>query len=374
VAEKRQNGAYRANFTYTDPRTGTQQRCRLSLETRDVREARRREAELRVRLETPPKEEERKKAQKQASFSGFAHHWLEVHVLTNCKHSYYRSTEQACRVHLVPFFKDADVREIGVEQVETFKARMAKTHAPKTVNNLMGVLGTMFSSALTWGYAEENPVRRVRPLKLPPQEISFWEPPHSEAFLLKVRELRPSWYAFFLCALRTGLRAGELFALRWQDVDLVKGVIRVTWNYTHGRLGSPKSGRGRTVQMSPELRAALVAHRHLQGELVFPWNDGSYLNTNRVKHPFRTCTRAAGIPEIRLHDLRHTFASQLVMQGAPLRVVQELLGHADISMTMRYSHLGPNAAVAYVQALDSGSCPISAPTPSRGGGNGGRSQ
>lgn len=373
MAEKRKHGVYRANFTYQDPRTGTQQRCRQSLGTRDGREAAKREAALRIHLEQPPEEVKENKQQKQAAFSGFAKHWLDLHVRTNCKPSYVRSTEQCLRVHLVRFFADRELRDIGVEHVESYKAAKAKVVSPKTLNNHLGVLGKMFNSAIAWGYTDRNPVAAVKPMKDPPKEIQFWEAPHSEAFLAKARVLRPEWYPFFLCALRTGMRMGELFALRWQDVDFVKGILRVTWNFTHGSLGTPKSGKGRVIPMSAELQAALAAHRHLNGELVFPWGDGSHLTINRVKHPFRTCVKAAGVPLIRLHDLRHSFASQLVVQNVPLKVVQELLGHADIRMTMRYAHLSPAAAASYVQVLDAGARPNSAPSTVSGGGKWGGS-
>ncbi len=103
---------------------------------------------------------------------------------------------------------------------------------------------------------------------------------------------------------------------------------------------------------SPELVEAFKAHRHMNGDLVFCTSEGGYLDRNKVKHPFWTCTRAAGLPEIRIHDLRHTFASQLVMRGVPLNAVKELLGHATIEMTMRYAHLAPGASSAYVALLD----------------------
>ena len=289
MAEKRKSGIYRANFTYQDPRTGTRKRCRQSLGTRDAHEARRREARLRVDLETPPTPEApTKKHHKSAAFSGFARHWLDLHVRPNCKHATVRAYEQNLRVHIVPFFRDLDLRDISVEHIEAYKADKIRVLAPKSVNNHLGVLSKLFNSARVWGYTEHNPVQGVRPLKLPPQEFQYWEPDQSEAFLAKVRQLRPQWYPFFLCALRTGMRLGELFALRWKDVDFDRGVIRITWNYTHGQLGTPKSGHGRVIPMSSALAAALQAHRHLRGKLVFSKEDGSYLHRSRVKHPFWT--------------------------------------------------------------------------------------
>jgi integrase len=256
------------------------------------------------------------------------------------------------RVHLVPFFGHADLRVIDAEMVARFKATKAQTHAPKTVNNMLGVVSTLFKFAVRWRYCEVNPVTGVGLLKLPPQEYSFWDRQQSDAFLEAAVEVVPRWHPFYLCAIRTGMRQGELFALRWDDVDFVKNQIRVVWNYTRGHLGTPKSGHGRIIPMSPQLAATLKAHRHLRGPLVFCSDSGGYLTRDRVKRPFVRAVRKAGLPMIRLHDLRHSFASQLVMAGVPLVAVQQYLGHSELTMTMRYAHLSPAARQAYVEVLD----------------------
>lgn len=351
MAEKRNNGIYRANFTYTDPRTGARKRCRQSLGTRDGREARKREKYLMVQLETMPTHEETKKS---AAFSGFAAHWLNTHVRTNLKPTTYRSYEQILRVHLVPYFGDVDLREISVESVELYKSRKSSTHSAKTVNNHLGILGKLLVDAVKWEYADRNPAHEVQPLRLHPQDgFDFWEPEESSAFLEAVKEKRPEWHPFFLCALRTGMRLGELCALRWQDVDLDKGQIHVKRSYSHGTVTTPKSGRSRTLDMSTALKAALKEHKPRDpGELVFPYRKGGYLNRARIKSTFWTCIRAAAVKRIRLHDMRHTFASQLVMKGVPMRGVQQLLGHSTLEMTMKYAHLSPSATKTYVEVLD----------------------
>ncbi|MCB9684660.1 MAG: tyrosine-type recombinase/integrase [Alphaproteobacteria bacterium] len=85
---------------------------------------------------------------------------------------------------------------------------------------------------------------------------------------------------------------------------------------------------------------------------MFCDEQGGILNRNKVNHPFWTCISIAGVKKIRIHDLRHTFASQLVMKGVPIVAVQELLGHATLEMTMRYAHLAPGATAEYVKLLD----------------------
>lgn len=182
--------------------------------------------------------------------------------------------------------------------------------------------------------------------------MHFWDREQSAVFLEAVQKTDPRWYPFFLCALRTGMRLGELCALRWDDLDFVKGQIHVVWSFTHGKVDSPKNGRGRVVPMSPQLAAALKAHRHLRGPLVFCREDGSHLTRDNVKHPFDRATRRAGVRAIRIHDMRHSFASQLVMEGVPLTAVKEYLGHRELEMTMRYAHLSPDARQGYVKCLD----------------------
>jgi len=104
--------------------------------------------------------------------------------------------------------------------------------------------------------------------------------------------------------------------------------------------------------MTAQLVRVLRAHRHLRGELVFCRDDGTHLSGNCLWKPMLRATRAAGLPKIAFRDLRHSFASQLVMAGVPLKAVQEYLGHANISTTMRYSHLSPSARQNYVKVLD----------------------
>jgi integrase len=303
---------------------------------------------------------------KRAAFSGFAKRWLDTYIKTNRKHSYYRSTEQILRCHLVPFFGNQDLRSIDQEQVALYKAakidgtasvvgkRTKTVLMAKTVNNHIGVISILFEKAVDWGYCERNPVTGVGLLRLPPQEFKFWDREQSDAFLGALLETEPEYFPLFLCALRTGMRQGELFALRWDDLDFVKRQLRVVWNWTHGKLDSPKGGRGRSIPMSAELGHVLHEHRHLRGPLVFCREGGGYLSGDVVKHPFNRATRKAGVERIRFHDMRHSFASQLVMAGVPLKAVQEYLGHADLSMTMRYAHLSPTAKQDFIACLDSG--------------------
>ena len=104
--------------------------------------------------------------------------------------------------------------------------------------------------------------------------------------------------------------------------------------------------------MSDEVLRALKAHRHLRGELVFCDADGRMLTKGECRHPLWRACKRAGLRQLGWHALRHTFASHLVMRGAPIKAVQELLGHSTIEMTMRYAHLSPDVRKDAVRLLD----------------------
>ena len=128
-----------------------------------------------------------------------------------------------------------------------------------------------------------------------------------------------------IVALRTGLRLGELSALRWEDVDLVAGRVTVNQRLYRGKFGMPKSGRPREVPLSEDARAALKRHRHLRGPLVFCDMDGRPLTPGVLRHALKRIARRAGLRHLGWHVLRHTFASHLVMCGVALKAIQELL-------------------------------------------------
>jgi integrase len=140
----------------------------------------------------------------------------------------------------------------------------------------------------------------------------------------------------------TGLRRGELFYLTWQDIDFKQGAIRVLQS---------KNGKSRDIPMNDTLRLTLQQlPRRIDTDYVFPGKTGRGLVDIRKR--FHRALRDAGINDFRFHDLRHTFASHLVMAGVDLVSVKEFLGHADLKMTLRYAHLAPDYKRAAIDRLD----------------------
>ena len=238
--------------------------------------------------------------------------------------------------------------EVNARVIEAYKAKkLVEELAPKTVNNHLTVLRKMLSIAQEWELIEHVPP--VKWLKVPPQKFDFLSFEEAERL---VNAADAQWRPAILVALRCGLRLGELMALRWEDVDLVAGRLVVNRAVSRGLVGSPKNGRTREIPLGLDVLRALRDHRHLKGELVFPGPAGRMLHSNETKHPLWRACRRAGLRSIGWHALRHSFASHLVMRGAPIRGVQELLGHSTIEMTMRYAHLSPNVTREIVGLLD----------------------
>ncbi len=162
----------------------------------------------------------------------------------------------------------------------------------------------------------------------------------------------PDDRTLLMFALRTGARAGEQLAIEWGDIDWHAGKVIFRRSSTRGEVGPTKSGRERKVPLTSALEKALRGHRHLRSSLVFCNPDGSPLSLWQLHERLWASCRRAGLREIRWHDLRHSFASQLVMANVPLRQVQEWLGHSTMMMTLRYSHLAPGVGAELIRVLD----------------------
>ena len=177
-------------------------------------------------------------------------------------------------------------------------------------------------------------------------------------YFLKLKKFIPDFYPLLFTALFTGMRQGELLGLTWSSINWIKGKIKVDKNYTHDRVGTPKTNKIRYVDMSNELAKVLKEWRlacpHSDLDLVFPNSEGLHFDANNMlKRRFKPALKRAGIDEIRFHDLRHTYASLLLANGAQMKYVQSQLGHASITMTMDlYTHLLPEVNDKCVNLLN----------------------
>jgi integrase len=233
--------------------------------------------------------------------------------------------------------------------------------APATVRKIHSTLHKALSQAVADGLIPRNAadVKAPRPA---PDEMHPLSEPEARTFLETARETGDRFEALYVLAITTGLRRGELLGLRWADADLARGTLRVGRALMRegGRhvVGETKTKRGRRqVNLTPRTVAALKTHRKRQLEqrvrlaglyedhgLIFSSEKGSPLNPeNLVKRSFKPLLKRAGLSNIRFHDLRHTCATLLLGRGVHPKIVQELLGHATIAMTLdTYSHYLPS--------------------------------
>ena len=282
------------------------------------------------------------------TFAEFAPEFMQHYAEVNNKKTEIDSKRRSLKNHLLPAFGKMRLDQIGPRDIERFKSgKLAEALSRKTVNNLLTILHKALDVAVEWGSLTVAP--KVKWLRVPKQPFDFLTFEEAPRLLAGADT---EWRTMILVGLRTGLRQGELLALRWEDVDLVAGRLTVNQNLAGGELTTPKNGKSREVPLGDDVLAALKAQAKRGGELVFSTEARRMFTKGQAKWPLWRACKAAGLRRIGWHVLRHTFASHLVMKGVPLKAVQELLGHATIEMTMRYAHLSPHVTKDAVRLLD----------------------
>lgn len=258
------------------------------------------------------------------------------------------------RLHIVPFFRATRLSDIALPHVREFmKALLAKGLAPKTVGNVMVILKEMLKHAVQWGYLDANPAQYAERPRGEDQEMQVLTPAEIHRLLGHAAE---PVRTLLLCAVMTGMRRGELLGLKWEDVDFEGNRIHVRRALWRGKFVTPKSKRSRrAIDMTRTVKEALARlPSRFRGELVFCADNGTPIDPeNFTKRDWARALRRAGLRRIRFHDLRHTYASLLIAQGAHPKYIQAQLGHASIQTTLdRYGHLMPDIHAAEAGKLD----------------------
>lgn len=265
---------------------------------------------------------------------------------------------------------DRPMAEFSPPLIEDFRQRWKKGGLqPRTINRDIQRLQSVLSRAVAWKVLDRHPFGELRPLKTDKTgRVRFLTMDEEkalrnalvqrEAGLREARKRFNEWRSarhmrplperegefldhlrpMTLLAMNTGLRRGELLSLRWADLNLPGKTLTV-------RAASAKSGHTRYVPLNTEALGVIGMWHRVQGEpkdaaLVFPGRNGNRMT--RVDTAWGSLMKLAGIPNFRFHDLRHHFASKLVQAGVDLYTVKELLGHSEIAMTQKYSHLAPD--------------------------------
>jgi site-specific recombinase XerD len=277
------------------------------------------------------------KRQREMLFRDMAKLYLDEHSKVN-KASW--KTDQQRSVRLVKYFGDQPLSEITRQDVERFRKRLSLELSPATVNRYMAHLKTLFNKAIAWGKAKHNPVIGIGQFKEHHRVRYLTE--EEEENLKSV--FPPDFWPWVEVAMHTGLRRSEQFTLSWNDVNFQTRVLSVM-------------GKGQQIRHIPMNDHVVEILQNLHSRLKSPWvftcsNGITAMDArNFVQRIFLPAVRKVGIENFRWHDLRHTFASRLVMGGEDIRTVQELMGHKTITITMKYAHLSPKHLMKAVQGL-----------------------
>jgi integrase len=247
------------------------------------------------------------------------------------------------KARLLPTFGDMAVESITAPMIDSWVAGLDV--APATRTKAFVALNGIMKRALKVYGLPFNPVANVEkpPAPTASGDIQVFAPDEIAALVEAAASEQDG--AIYLTAAFTGLRRGELIALRWRDVDAEASTIRVRASYSASGLSTPKSGKVRSVPMSPNVAAALAELQERErwtgdDDLVFPGRSGGFLDGRALSRRYQAALEAAGLRRLRFHDLRHTFGTR-VIGVADIRRVQEWMGHADIKTTMRYLHYAP---------------------------------
>ncbi len=259
-------------------------------------------------------------------FEDFAKTFLEIHSKPNKKPSSLERDENLIK-KLGLTFNGYYLYSITSMMIEEYKTkRLEEKKAPATVNRELACLKCIFNKAIEWGKATDNPVRKVKLLRENNERIRYLE---KEEIKTLIGNCSGYLKGAVIVALNTGMRRGEILNLKWKDIDINRNIIY---------LSDTKNGEGREVPMNDYVKRTLIAIRkHPDSPYIFCNGKGSPFYN--LRKSFGDALTASKIKDFKFHDLRHTFASQLVMHGVDLKTVQELLGHKSFEMTLRYSHL-----------------------------------
>jgi len=289
--------------------------------------------------------------------------YMDLHVSIYCKKSTKEGYGGYLKNHLIPYFGTQKLVDIKTQQVQAFvKDKVEEELSNQTINHILILMSCVFNKMIDDEVILKNPVNKVKKLKLTKKEMKILAMEEVYKVLDVAKEHYPNFYPALFTAIFTGMRQGELIALKWDRVNWIKEQIYICENYRQGTLSTPKTENSiRYIDMPQELVKVLKEWRlrcpHGVDNLVFPNRDGHYQDINNlVKRKFQKVLNRAKINVIRWHDLRHTYASIMITlsQTVPIKYIQHQLGHASIQITMdRYGHLMPEVNQNAKNAIDS---------------------
>jgi integrase len=284
--------------------------------------------------------------------------WLEDVVKPSASHRTYSTNAQQVRDHIAPTLGRIKLKELRKTHIDKlYREKLDSGLSPSTVRRVHAVLHKALEEAVKGDLIPRNPAAYANKPKVKQDEIEPLDASQAAAFLKAAKGDR--FEALYILCLMCGLRQGEALALRWRDIDLDGGKLRVSLQLQRVRSGGglrfsePKNASRRTVGLPQRAVSVLKSHRNRQleeklaagplyrdGGLVFASEHGTPMDAqNVVNRYYKPLLKRASLPPIRFHDLRHSCLSLLAQRGEPIRDLQALAGHATAAFTLqRYTH------------------------------------
>ncbi len=268
-------------------------------------------------------------------FKDFAKEFMDDYAKVN-KRSWKR--DQTSLNNLKPFFKGMNLSEITSALIEKYKAKRLKDGAAETtINRELTCLKTIYNKANEWGRTDNNPASSIKNFKENNKIQIILNPIEIENLIDAAPEhLKP----IIIIAVQTGMRRGEILALKWKNINFRKGYIEIE---------DSKSGESRKVPMNSTVYETLKGLDKSHAYIFY--NPKTRKNIIEIKRSFTTAREKAGLNKVRFHDLRHTAATRMCELGVPLKIVSKILGHSTIKMTERYANPTPDTMKEAVEKL-----------------------
>ncbi|MBB3113615.1 integrase [Paenibacillus phyllosphaerae] len=303
-------------------------------------------------------------------YGDFLQEWLEKKRSSISLHTE-RTYQVYIKLHILPKLGSVPIAQLTPYHIESFVSHLIrdKQLAPETIHRILSVVHTSLNAAERLDLVQKNVARGIEKPRVPHRELQVWDPEYVGQFLTHIKGRSRYSIAFYL-AVMTGMRQGEILGLRWSDIELNGGIIRIQQTLSHdGKqliAGAKTAGSIRSVTISPATIQMLQEHRQLidqeraagdasyqHHDLVVCTSRGTPTSGRAIMKVWYKLLQEHQAPPITFHDLRHTHASLLLRQGVHIKVVSERLGHSTVSMTLnRYSHLLPNMQSEAARGLD----------------------
>ena len=297
--------------------------------------------------------------------------WLEVYQKEQIKARTYSRYQGLITMHIVPALGDRSISELGRSEIQDFLSQQKKDGnmrngeklSATSTNMMLSVLNLAFEYACDMEYIEENPCVRVRRTKAETKKIEALTVEEQSAIETEIARAEDKHLHGILLCLYTGLRIGELLGLTWNDVDLERGVIKITKTVYREKnesgtwqicVDTPKTKASDRVIPLPEYITNMLRqdYENAQTPYVVENKKGERMSIRSYQYMFAKLTERAGVRKLNFHALRHTFATRAIECGMDVKTVADIMGHQNASITLnRYAHCMLDHKIEMMQKL-----------------------